>query len=60
MLLSRFFGDGRQMKGGSTKNMTGRQLGHAAEKQRAFNEGKHNLVGNNKTGEDSFGRMKRF
>ena len=55
-----FFGDGRQMVGGSTNKMTARQWNHAGFKAAAFNAGKHNLVGNNKTGQDIFGRQKRF
>lgn len=55
-----FFGDGRQMVGGSTNKMTARQWNHAGFKAAAFNLGKHNLVGNNKSGQDLFGRQKRF
>ena len=48
------------MVGGSTNNMTARQWDHAGFKAFACNEGKHGLVGNNKTGENMFGRKQRF
>ena len=55
-----FFGDGSQMCGGSTNKMTARQWYYAGFKAAAFNAGKHNLTGNNKTRQDPFGRQKRF
>ena len=55
-----YFGDGRQMVGGSTNNITARQQDHAGFNANACNTGKHNVVGNNKTGQDLFGRQKRF
>ena len=44
-----FFGDGRQMVGGSTNKMTLRQCGHAGFKAGAFSAGQHGVVGNNRT-----------
>ena len=55
-----FFGDGRQMVGGSTRKMSAHQWCYADFKAAAFNAGKHNLIGNNATGKDHFGRAKRF
>ena len=55
-----FFGDGRQMVGGSTNKMTARQWNHAGFKAAAFNAGKHGLVGNNKTGVNMFDRHYKF
>jgi hypothetical protein len=54
-----FFGDGRQMVGGSQRKMTANQWDHAGFKATAFDAGRHNLVGNNKTGENMFNRDSR-
>ena len=51
-VVERFFGDGRQMVGGSTNSMTARQWDHSSFKAQAFNVGMHNLKTNNATGED--------
>ena len=55
-----FFGDGRQIVGGSTRKMTARQLCYVDFKAAAFNAGKHNLIGNNASDKNHFGREKRF
>ncbi|KAL7542027.1 hypothetical protein ACHAWF_011062 [Thalassiosira exigua] len=55
-----FFGNGRQSVGGSTNKLTARGWGHAGFKEQAFQVGRHNVVGNNKTGADVFARKKRF
>ncbi|KAL7527593.1 hypothetical protein ACHAXR_005041, partial [Thalassiosira sp. AJA248-18] len=48
-----FFGDVRQMVGGSTDKMTARGWNYGDYKARAYNAGMHNLHGNNKTGDDT-------
>ena len=55
-----FFGDARQSVGGSTNKLSALGMDHAGAKASAHNAGKHNLVGNNKTGGDHFGRNARF
>jgi len=55
-----FFADARQMVAGSTNKLTARIANHANKKASAFNAAKCNLGGNNKTGEDYFGRSKRY
>lgn len=55
-----FSGDAHQFVGGSTNKMTARGMDYAGAKATACNKGKHNLVGNNKTGENMFDRKKRF
>lgn len=55
-----FFGDARQMVGGSTNKLTCRGMEHAVKKSTAFNKAKYNLIGNNKTGKDHFGKRRKF
>ena len=55
-----FFGDARQIVGGSTNKLTARGWEHADFKQQAFVIGKHNVVGNNKSGANVFDRQKRY
>ena len=55
-----FFGDARQMVGGSTKKLTSAGFDRADNKASAFNAAKFSLVGNNLTGDNIFGRIKRF
>jgi len=55
-----FFADARQMVAGSTNKLTARTANHAGKKANAFNAAKCNLGGNNKSGEDNFGRSKRY
>lgn len=47
------FGDCRQMAGGSTNSLTARQWNHGDGKAAACNAGRHNVVGNNKTSNDT-------
>ena len=54
-----FFGDGRQMVGGSTNKLTARGWNNADYKAGAFNAGRHGLAkGNNASGENAFKRQK--
>lgn len=46
--VEHFFGDARQMVGGSTSALNASQMNQAAHKAGAFNEARSNLVGNNK------------
>ncbi len=55
-----FFGDARQMVGGSTNKLTAAGFNHADKKARTFNAAKISLIGNNSTGDNIFGRNKRF
>lgn len=55
-----FFGDARQMVGGSTNKMTAAGMDRADKKANTFNAAKFRLVGNNSTGENYFGRQKRY
>ena len=55
-----FFGDARQMVGGSTNKMTAAGMNRASKKVNTFNAAKFRLVGNNSTGENNFGRQKRY
>ena len=55
-----FFGDARQMVGGSTNKLTAAGFNRADKKASTFNAAKFSLVGNNSTGDNIFGRNKRF
>jgi hypothetical protein len=55
-----FFGDSRQMVGGSTNKLTAAGFDHVDKKASTFNAAKFSLVGNNWTGDNIFGRNKRF
>ena len=55
--VEHFFGDARQMIGGSTSALTARQMNQAGFKANAFNAFSAKLVGNNKS---AFVRHKRF
>ncbi len=55
-----FFGDARQMVGGSTNKLTAAGFDRADKKASTFDAVKFSLVGNNSTGENIFGRNKRF
>ena len=54
-----FFGDGRQMVGGATNKLTAVGWNNADRKSGAFSAGRHGLVGNNASGENTFKRQKR-
>ena len=53
-----FFGDARQMVGGATNKMTAGAMNSAGKKAQAHNAAKMDIVGNNATGENLFGREK--
>ena len=55
-----FFGDARQMVGGSTNKLTAAGFDRADKKASTFNAAKLYLVSNNSTGDNIFGRNKRF
>jgi hypothetical protein len=55
-----FFGDARQMVGGSTNKLTAAGFDRADKKASTFNAAKFSLVGNNSTGANMFGRNKKF
>ena len=55
-----YFGDARQMVGGSTNKLTATGFNRADEKASTFNVAKFSLVGNNSAGDNIFGRNKRF
>jgi len=55
-----FFGDARQMVGGSTHKLTAAGFDRADKKASTFNAAKFSLVSNNSTGDNIFGRNKRF
>jgi hypothetical protein len=55
-----FFGDARQMVGGSTNKLTAAGFDRADKKASTFNAAKFSLVGSNSTGDNIFGRNKRF
>jgi hypothetical protein len=55
-----FFGDARQMVGGSTNKLTAAGFDRADKKASTFNAARFSLVGNNSTGDNIFGRNKRF
>ena len=55
-----FFGDARQMVGGSSNKLTAAGFDQADKKASTFNYAKFSLVGNNSTGHNVFGRNKRF
>jgi hypothetical protein len=48
------------MVGGSTNKLTAAGFDHADKKASTFNAAKFSLVGNNLTGDNIFGRNKRF
>jgi hypothetical protein len=48
------------MVGGSTNKLTVAGLNHADKKASTFNAAKFSLVGNNSTGDNIFGRNKRW
>jgi hypothetical protein len=48
-----FFGDARSMVGGSTNKLRAKAADAADRKAGAFNRGKHGVLGNNKSGEDT-------
>ena len=55
------FGDAQQMVlGGSTNKLTAAGFDRADKKASTFNAAKFSLVGNNLTGDNIFGRNKRF
>jgi hypothetical protein len=59
--LEWFFGDCRQMVGGSTNKLTSRQWDHGDGKATACVAGRHSVVGNNKTGTTTvFPRQQRY
>jgi hypothetical protein len=54
-----FFGDARQMVGGSTNKLTAAGFDRGADKKAStFNAAKFSLVGNNSAGANMFGRNK--
>ena len=55
-----FFGDARQMVGGSTNKLTAAGFDRADKKASAFNAAKFSLVGNNSARANMFGRNKKF
>jgi hypothetical protein len=55
-----FFGDARQMVGGSTNKLTAAGFDRADKKASTFNAAKFYLVGNSSTGANMFGRNKKF
>ena len=55
-----FFGDARQMVGGSSNKLTAAGFDRADKKASTFNYDKFSLVDNNSTGHNVFGRNKRF
>ena len=55
-----FFGDAGQMVGGNTNKLTAAGFDRADKKASTFNAAKFSLVGNNSTGDNIFGRNKRF
>jgi hypothetical protein len=54
-----FFGNVRQMVGGSTNKMTARTFNRAEKQASTFNAAKFPLAGNNSTGANLFGRKKQ-
>jgi hypothetical protein len=48
------------MVGGSTNKLTAAGFNRADKKESTFNATKFSLVGNNSTGDNIFGRNKRF
>ena len=54
------FADARQMVGGSTNKLTARKMDQADKQASTFNNAKFSLVGNNCTGDNHFGRAKRY
>jgi hypothetical protein len=55
-----FFGNARQMVGGSSNKLSAAGFDQADKKASTFNLAKFSLVGNNSTGHNVFGRNKRF
>ena len=55
-----FFGDARQMVGGSSNKLTAAGYDRADKKASTFNHANFSLVGNNSIGHNMFGRNKRF
>jgi len=55
-----FFRDARQMAGGSTNKLTAAGFDLVDKKASTFNAAKFSLVSNNSTGDNIFGRNKRF
>lgn len=55
-----FFGDARQMMGGSTNKLNALGFNRADQKSNAFNAAKSNLVGNNAHGKDHFNGRKKW
>jgi len=55
-----FLGDAQQMVGGSTNKLTAAGFDRADKKASTFNAATFSLIGNNLTGENMFGRSKRF
>jgi len=53
-----FFGDARQIVGGSTNKLTAAGFERASKKASTFNAAQFSLVGNNATGANMFGRNK--
>jgi hypothetical protein len=53
-----FFGDARQMVGGSTNKLTAAGFDRADKKASTFNAAKFSLVGNNSAGANMFSRNK--
>ena len=54
------FADARQMVGGSTNKLTAAAFDQADKKASTFNAAKFALGGNNKTGDNPFGRKEQF
>ncbi len=55
-----FFGNAQQMVGNSTNKLTAAGFNRADKKASTFNAANFSLVGNNSTGDNIFGRNKRF
>ena len=55
-----FFGDARQMVGGSTNKLTAAGFDLVDKKASTFNAAKFSLVGDNLIGDNIFGRNIRF
>ena len=54
-----FFGDARRMVGGFTNKLRAKAADSANRKAGTFNRGKHGVLGNNKSGEDTVFKLKQ-
>ena len=52
-VVESFFGNARSTVGGSTNKLRAKAANAASRKAGAFNRGKHGVLGNNKSGEDT-------